>query len=301
MGPLSAQIAGSFDPAGYVELALKTVSSLKLSDRRVGRATIAQQIALLTPEQKLQVTSALIAKLAAADINSKTDICYILSAYPKYWTTSNQKSDTRFVYDQFLNEPDESLKTALDSALANAKGLYRDAINDFSQVDLESLRTAESKLRAVASDFPKSRFAENASFYIGLTIINQYIAGDRRQQLIKNSNDAFEDYIKKVIDAKFGKKNDFFAAGYFYRGINGWIQDDLADARKWMGDGAKRFSDDDNIYIYQVILLPNVKSAVIDRFLPAKSVFTNSLTVLNADPVVKFPNADAFTKALAKM
>jgi TolA-binding protein len=294
-----AQVGANIDPGAYVDFSLKTLLKVKTSDRRGARDLITQQIAAMAPDQQLAVTGNLVSRLNTADINTKVEIANVLALYPNSWATNNTDADCHSVYVKYQSEIDTTLKLALDAALANGKGLYRDGIRDYLTPQTDSMKSAEGKFHYMVMSYPDSQFSENASFYIGLAIINQYILGDRSQiELISASNTALEDYMKRVSDGEFGKKKDFYSGGYFYRGLNGWIQNNLADARKWMSDGSMKFTDDSNVYVYQLILSPGNKATVIDRFLPAHAVFVAAVQFLNTSPMPAYPNVDQLTKAL---
>jgi hypothetical protein len=292
-----AQSTVTADPAAYVDLQLKSLSTLKTSELQNSRDFIAHQIAFLPSDQQMAITSNLLSRLNASETSTKFNAAGILAVYPTSWSTPNTDADARAVYAKMLNEGNASLKTLLDSAIANAKGLYRDGIRDLTVPKSDTQKSAESKLRNMATNYPKSQYAENASFYLGLAIANQYILGNHDPQVIHSSNKAFEEYINRAQEGQFVKK-DFFAAGYFFRGVNGWIENRDEDAINWMNIGARKFSDDDSIYVYQIILSPGNKAAVIDRYLPARSSFNAAIKVLSSSSVPQFPDFDALTKAL---
>ena len=90
----------------------------------------------------------------------------------------------------------------------------------------------------------------------------------------------------------FGNRTDYLAVGYFYRGLNGWLSDDINDARKWLSLGQQKFSDSERAYIYQ-ILPSKDKSAVIDKYLPARTLFSTTLipNLIDQNPWVQWHNA----------
>jgi len=291
----------SLDPAAYTDFQLQTLSTLKTSELQNSRSFVAHQIVLLPPDQQLAVTSNLLSKLNSPDAGAKFNVAAILALYPTPWATANTNADAQALYSRMHSENDSTLKSILDSALANAKGLYRDGIRDYVLPKMDTQKSAEAKLRTMSVTYPDSQFAENASFYLALDIANQYILSDPHDsQLLINSNKAFEDYINRV-QAGTLKKRDFLAAGFFFRGVNGWIQGRNDDAISWMSNGAKKFSDENTIYIYQIFLAPGDKTAVIDRNLPARSSFNAAIKVLSLNPSPQFPDFKALTKALQSL
>lgn len=304
-GRATGQAGPAPGPAGYVDFSLKTLSILKTSEIQSGRDLVARQIGLMSPDQQIAITSNLLMKLDSPDRATIFNAAIILSLYPASWSTNSTETDSKALYSKYLGEKDTSLKSAFDGALANAKGLYRDGIRDFVIPKIENLKRSEGKLRNMASNYPKSLYAENASFYTAMALVNQYILLDPKGQngdpgsraLVTASNQAFERYLDQVKHNELPKR-DFYAAGYFYRGLNSWILKNNGDAVAWMRRGADAFSDDDSIYVYQLILSPGVRSAVIDRRLPARSTFKAAIEFLTKKPAPVYPNIDSLTLSL---
>jgi TolA-binding protein len=168
------------DPAGYVEFQLKTLAVIKTSELQHSRYFIAQQIGLVAPDQRASVTKILPSKLNDQDKGTKFNVAAILALYPTSWSTSDTNGDAQGVYSMILNESDLTYKSILDNVLANGKGLYRDAVKEYAAGTISGQKAAEPKLRTMSLSYPKSTFAENASFFLALDLTNQYILTDPR-------------------------------------------------------------------------------------------------------------------------
>jgi len=105
----------------------------------------------------------------------------------------------------------------------------------------------------------------------------------RDRQLISVSNSAFEAYIAKAEKGDFDGRTEYLAAGYFYRGLNGWLAGDATDAQKWLSKGRQKFGGSDQVYIYQLFVSSD-RATVIDRYLPATASFGTALTFLSQVP-----------------
>jgi hypothetical protein len=299
-----AQPADSMNGPALADLIVTTLGSVALdnpSDRRGARNLASREIAALPEQMRVAATTRLLERLRRTEPDPrspKADIVSLLGTMPVPWATQNTGPDSQYIYGLYKSESDDALKSLLDQALSNARGLYRDGIKDFSSTTPSEFTRAPAKLKAMADNFPDSRYAENASFYLGQYYVRAFFLLDApdKPALIKSSNAAFEEYVGKAENHKFVGKLTYFAAGHFYRGLNGWIVDDLKDARNWLNRGSGKFTDDATIYVYRVI--PNDALEIIDRFLPAKTTFNRTLAFLNASPSPPYSQADALTKKL---
>jgi hypothetical protein len=78
-------------------------------------------------------------------------------------------------------------------------------------------------------------------------------------------------------------KAEYLAGGYFFRALNGIIINDPTDTRSWLNKGAQKFADTDRVYVYQFFCSPD-SATVIDKFLPARSLFVNMSNLLARTP-----------------
>ncbi|MGY8636504.1 hypothetical protein RAD15_28930 [Bradyrhizobium sp. 14AA] len=273
----------TIDGRGFVELSLKAISGSSPSDRRVARSIVSSQLSQLPASMRASATSALASKLRSDDTKSNQDILAILATVSTTWSTASTKDDMNYLYNLLSQSSDETSRTLVDSALANAKGSYKDGIAGYNSTLLPELTSAVQPLSYVAQTFPKSRYAERASFYLGHLYSKEYLLQDPRDtNLLKKSNLQLEDYIKKAEQGDFAKA-DYLAAGYYYRGLNSWLLGDFADALSWLSKGKNKFSNADQIYVYQLFVSTN-GATVIDRYLPAQSAFATTINYLNRAP-----------------
>lgn len=263
------------------DLSLRALASMTPRDRQGARAFLSKQIGLLPRPAQTVIVDTFMRKYKTEPDRVGNDILAVFKDLPSPWTTNNTQEDIQFLYQRLTKTDDDIVESLLDDALANASGLYRDGIAKFNTLNLASLAEAEPLLRTMADQFPKSKYAERANFYLAQTLSKRAALNDPdKAKLLSASNVVFEQYIARAEKGYFDNRKDYLAAGYYYRALNGWMAEDLRDAKKWLTMGKEKFPDTERVYVYQ--LFPSrEKAAVIDKFLPAKIAFSSTLDYLN--------------------
>jgi hypothetical protein len=280
----NSQGGGQIDGTRFASISVRASASVGLADRRVARTMFWQQVGLLSDDERQATTAGLVMLLSSGDAKSRLESAEMLIASKQYWSTKNMSIDTASVYQLMLGTQDITLRNGLDGALANARGLYRDGIDGYNSDNLAEVTPAGDKLNAMANNFPKSRYAENASFYVGQYFTKLYLLNDPRgKSLIDSSNAALENYISKAEKGTF-VKTDFLAAGYFYRALNALIVGNIRDAQNWLTRGAQRSTDKDRVYVFQLYYSPDTSNTIADKFYPAPAIFANTLAYLQQNP-----------------
>jgi hypothetical protein len=286
--PVPQAFAQVTDGASFAELSLRSILSVSAPERRGARRMLSQQVSFLPSSWRNDIADFFFAQLQSDDPKSKGDILFVLGEVSSPWTSSNVEANSNFLYQLAQQSADDALRLLADTALANARGLYKDGIRYFNSTILTDLTQAEPKLRAMATNYPKSRYAERASFYLAQYYAKRFVLKDPvGKALVDSSNLAYEDYIKKVESSVFSTR-EYLAGGYYYRGLNSWLVGDMADAKQWLNKGLKAAAADDQVYIYQ-LFVSRERAAVIDRYIPAGQAFSRTLTFLNQTPA---PSAD---------
>ena len=274
----------SIDGTRFASISIRAILSAPFSDRRVARSMFWRQTASLTADERAAATASLVTMLKSGDAPTKLESADTLAEAKPFWATKNLSSDTTAVYQLFIETQDITLKNAVDSALANAQGLYRDGIDNYNSDNLEEVMPAGDKLKVMANSFPKSRYAENASFYVGQYFTKLFLLNDPRgKSLIDSSNAALENYISRAGNGEFSK-TDFLAAGYYYRALNDLIVGNPQDAQVWLTKGAQKITNKDRVYVYQLFYTTDAKDTVADKFFPANAIFANTATYLQQNP-----------------
>lgn len=271
-------------PARFARLSINALLATDPESRRGARAMLAEQLAQLPDDMQMKLTGALFkAMMSSTEQQETIEIAAVLGGSRVPWATPNPSADHSALYDRYVQSENENVKPMLDLALQNAKGLYRDGIHNYNTKVLERVHRAIPKLKTMAENYPKSRYAENAAFYVGQAWVKTYFLGDTKDlQSIREADKAFESYIARAESKEF-PKDDYLAAGYFFRALDGIIKDDVTDAESWLKRGKGRFSNDDRIYVYQLFPSPR-RIFVIDKFLPAQKVFSAMLGFLSKHP-----------------
>ena len=99
------------------------------------------------PPQQRDEIGKLCARLWPADYRQQLGLAVALSQLKTPWETNQQDEDISKLYALMQRTKDETLNRYLDDALANAKGLYFDAINDYNTIN-DAIRMARSAASA---------------------------------------------------------------------------------------------------------------------------------------------------------
>ena len=261
------------DEKSFVAISINSVLAIKGPDRTGARQMLAGQLRRLQTDIRVRTYDALFEALRAAPENTaKTEVSSLFAIVNPHWSSSNTGAASAALYELYTSTDDPTLKIALDNALANAQGAYKDAIDDYRDNNLAALGRAKDKLQSYADKYPKSRFAEQASYYVGHTFLKRMSLNDPAgDALIADSSRAFEGHIARAEHGDFSK-TDNLAAAYFFRALNGALAMNKADALDWLSKGGAKFSDADRVYIYQLVFSTD-GGTVLDRYVPAKSLF----------------------------
>jgi len=225
----------------------------------------------------------LITSLPSQDPIMKNRICSVLSSLNFFWTTTPQKAAEDTLYKLFQAETDPTLQATIDRALMMAKGLYREAIDDYNNDQVGP--AVEAKFRRVYEDYPKSTFAPKAYFYLGLYPLRVYAILKKQNQrpnledYVKKSNEVLQDFLTKAA------ASDQILDAYYFRALNFVLLNQLDKAiNELIKIENTSSSSEQKIYIYQFFY-----SNMLDP------VTTNRLIVEN-DIVDKFLDANKLAK-----
>jgi hypothetical protein len=251
---------------------LQQIVEMLVSDdvavRREARELLERYLDALAPEQRKDEIGKLCTRLWDGEYRERLGLAVAMSQLKQPWESSRQEEHVSKLYATMQDTKDDTLRRYLDDALANAKGLYFDAINDYNSIDendpdgeLGRVREVTAKFRRMAG-FSESVYAGNAVFYLG-----QYLArmatifGRRDPGLIADSTDAFDDYIDRAKEGAY-RRPAFYYDAFFYQALNQVISGKPARAIELLGkipDGP-----DERIYVYQFFWSKD-PDTVVDR------------------------------------
>jgi len=266
----------SFAQGIELDAILSGLLSKDPSERRQARERLEQFLAALDAERRKAEISDLVARMQEGDYRVQLGAAMALSQLREPWESLNQNADTQRIYDLMRGSKDPTSRGYLDDALANARGLYFDAIRDYNNIDendrtaLDKIGETRAKLLRMAN-FVESSYAENAQFYLGqyfARLASAFGPGDPslRSRFIKESNKWFDAYVEETEKGAFRTRN-FLYDGYFYRALNEIIMERPDEAIRRLS--SIDASGDNRIYVYQ-FFYSREKGSVVDRFIEAK-------------------------------
>ena len=305
VAPSSVLLAQSFSPTdagSFVDFSLRSISNVPQQNRRGARDLVAVQIAAFPQNVQTSCVDALIGKLAISDTKTKDDVAAILSNLPNQWMSSHTSSDAQAIYRLMQTTSDVSSKALLDGALANAKGLYKDGIRDFNTSD-EQFKNAEAKLQTMFQEYPDSRYAENANFYLGQYYTKAFILSSpgtlaywlSQTRLMRTTFAKTE-----PPGTRFGGKRAFLCCWLLFSWPQWLVASNTNDARTSLNAGQSKFADTDSVYVYQPLYSRGDTASVVDRLLPAKSLFLTTLQFIGGNPGAALAHVDDLAAAIRK-
>jgi hypothetical protein len=267
-----ASVATAQDTPKTLDQIVAMLVSDDVDTRREARVLLEQYLEALDPARQKDEIGKLCAKLWPADYREQLGLAIALSQLKTPWESSRQDDDIQKLYTLMQQTKDDTLRRYLDDALANAKGLYFDAINDYNTIDERDLDGEIARIREVTAKFRRmaamseSVYSGNAVFYLG-----QYLArlatifGGRDEslnaRLIAGSDKAFEQYMDQAKGGAY-RRPAFLHDAFFYRALNQVIAGKPAQAIELL----KRIpdTDDDRIYVYQFFYSKD-EDTIVDR------------------------------------
>ena len=230
--------------------------------------------------QRAELLQTLITGLPSRSPLIKNGICSTLDALKLFWRATRQDEVEQVLYTLYQQETDEALKALLDQTLMRAKGLYRDAMEDFNNDKVDP--SVEAKFRRVYETYPKSTYAPRAHFFLGqyhlrsLAILKERNQPTQPEEYLNKANQVFQDLLDKSKTVYEPPLEHLLDAHYF-RALNFVQLNQVNDAIKELKDIQTQPTADEKIYIYQFFysnLLANqpdhpllLKTDIIDKFI----------------------------------
>ncbi|MBD3306315.1 hypothetical protein GF339_07925, partial [candidate division KSB3 bacterium] len=179
----------------------KNLDSINTLERRSAQLELTHYLENLEAAQRPSVIQDLIYAFPSTRYHIKLGICDALGSLNFFWEAADHEATIHFLYTEYLQEDDERLKKAMDNALMRAKGLYRDAINDYNTDQIGP--SVEAKFTATFENYPKSSYAPMAHFYLGRYYTRAYLILQQREEqptekYLSTSNAVFQTLLDRL-------------------------------------------------------------------------------------------------------
>ena len=138
-----------------VQSAIGNLISKSTDERATARDSIQKQFDNSTNAQQRAAVDELLAKLSSDDATARQTSAIALSKLKAPWQATNHDAAVKDLCAMFTKAPDPTQKKYLDDALANAKGLYLDAINDFNSDRVDNPDSVAAKFNRIPTDCPE--------------------------------------------------------------------------------------------------------------------------------------------------
>lgn len=196
----------------------------------------------------------LITALPSQTAPVKNGVANTLDSLDFFWTATHQDEAEKILYDLYQAETEGTLKNLLDRALMRAKGLYRDAIYDYSNDKVSP--TVEAKFQRVYKTYPKSKYAPAAQFFLGEYYLRAYAVLTKQKRpplpvladFVQKSNQAFQDLLGQ-IGSVYTLAIDHALDAHYFRALNFVLLNQVTAAIAELKLIEEDKSDEEKIYV----------------------------------------------------
>jgi hypothetical protein len=255
---------------------------------------------------RAELLQTLITGLPSRSQSIQSGICSTLDALKLFWTATHQDEVEKVLYTLYQQETDEALKALLDRALMRAKGLYRDAMEDYDNDKVEP--SVEAKFRRVYEAYPKSTYAPKARFFLGqyylrsLAILKKRNQPVQPEEYLNKANQVFQDLLDNRGTFFHKPPLEHLLDAHYFRALNFVQLNQLNDALKELKDIQTQPAADEKIYIYQFFYsnlladLPDrsllLNEEIIDKFLDGPELARYTQQYLETNQNKNFKEVD---------
>lgn len=247
----------------------------------------------------------------------KNGVASTLDSLGFFWTAAHQDQAEKILYDLYQAETEATLKNLLDRALMRAKGLYRDAIYDYSNDKVSP--TVEAKFQRVYNTYPKSQYAPAAHFFLGEYYLRAYAVLTKQNRpplpvltdFVQKSNQAFQDLLGQIGSA-YTPPIDHALDAHYFRALNFVLLNQVTAAIAELKLIEEDKSGEEKIYVghfFYSIILGAPSSAVqntdqhlikaedlVDLFFDGKKLATHTRKYLEDNQSLDFKKVEILRK-----
>ncbi len=233
---------------------VQALESTEPMQRLQARIDLKNYLEASDDNQRAELLQTLITSLPSRSPLIKNGICSTLDALKLFWTATRQDETEQVLYKLYQQEPDKALKALLDRALMRAKGLYRDAMEDYNNDKVDP--SVEAKFRRVYETYPQSTYAPKAHFFLGqyylraLAILKEHNQPVQPEEYLNKANQVFQNLLDNsgsVYEPPF----EYLLDAHYFRALNFVQLNQVNDALKELKDIQAQPTVDDKIYIHQ--------------------------------------------------
>ena len=228
----------------------------------------------------------LITALPSYPAHVKNSICNVIDSLNFFWTTPHQEEMEKKLYKLYQKENEPGLKMIIDRALMKAKGLYRDAMNDFNNDKIDP--SVEKKFQRIYQNYPDSAYAAKAHFYFGLYPLRACAVAKKQnhrsvnsKEFIIRSNQNLQDFLNEATSGTYRGNVQHIMDAHYFRALNFVLLNQVSEAIKEL-KSIEENDTQEKIYIFQFfysnMIGENEQTAlvsdneVIDDFFDAQSL-----------------------------
>ena len=234
---------------------VQTLESVNPLQRLQARIDLKNYLENSDAQVRAELLQTLITSLPSRNQVIKNGICSTLDALKLFWTTTRQNEAEQVLYKLYQQETDEALKALLDRALMRAKGLYRDAMDDYDNDKVEP--SVVAKFQRVYENYPQSTYAPKAHFFLGqyylrsLAVLKKRNQQPSSEEYLNKANQVFQDLLGKMTTV-YEPPLEYLLDAHYFRALTFVQLNQVDDAIKELKNIQEQpVTKDEKIYIYQ--------------------------------------------------
>lgn len=282
--PAYAQSSAVYEE--FKRLTSSLSAAVSLDQRDTALVALRAAMKMFPAQKRKEFVDWLLSELNSKSEDAQDTAALALGRLGLTWEASTHEQAISSLYRRLQTTNDVTLRRNLDDALANAKGLYFDAIVDYKLTragNIPDENLVSGKFARMARDFRESRYAGNAAFYLGQYWARLAFVRDQFSTYIPKSNDAFDNFIAQSERKQF-RNNEFEEDARFYRALNDiLVKDEKAAIQKLEQLRTQLQKQRRAIYVYQ-LFYSTEPSTVIDRFFPGADLVAETISFIQARP-----------------
>jgi hypothetical protein len=277
--------------ASDLEKILQNIESNSIIQRKAARNALTKFLENAKEEERVKAEQKLLEKLLSptSSRNLKIGIGVGLGNMREaFWRVEDQKKMEMQLYKAFKDEQNPTLKDRLEETLMTAKGLYRDAINDYNNDRVEQPEQVAEKFQRVFEHYPSSSYAPKAHYFLGKYYARVYwiqklkgLNPDLVSWISDYSNKEFKELIKKIKDKIYAR--EYYEDARYYLALNYVLINQFVKAKKELRGLISISNPGDTITIYQFYYSGNKKD-VVDTYFGAAGLAEYTLKYLEKNP-----------------
>ena len=255
----------------HIEQILEELESKDIISRQTARIELSREIGKYYKNNQKENIDALLKKMIESkSYNVVYGLAYSFSRADSFWNTGESQNEMEMkIYKKYLSELNSGrdLASMLDHALMKGDCLYFCAISKYNNNVIDD--TVIENFTRVFDEFPRSRYAVLANFYLARYYTRKYIVRNDPNDIIK-ANEEFDRLMHAVDNNIYLQKQLWKYDAIYFKALNLILLRQISGAKKELEKIINdKSSPEKTIYVF-TFYYSRDKKDVIDKSFDAK-------------------------------